>query len=46
MDVAYRASNERTNWTAVDVKPIWDGGGDRIPATQTMKFDHIYVSQK
>jgi hypothetical protein len=45
-DVAYLASNEKTNWTAVDVEPIWGGGGDRLPATQTMKFDHIYVSQK
>jgi hypothetical protein len=46
LDVAYLAANEPSGWTLVDIEPIWGGAGDQLPAPQTMRFDHIYVSRK
>jgi hypothetical protein len=45
-DVAYLASKDTQPWMSIDVEPIWGGGGDRLPAAQNMRFDHIYVSRK
>lgn len=45
-DVAYLGIKDTQPFTLVDIEPIWGGGGDRLPAAQTMRIDHIYVSRK
>jgi uncharacterized protein YjdB len=33
-------------WDVFEFRPIWGGLGDTVPATQTLDWDHVYLSGK
>jgi hypothetical protein len=33
-------------WDRFTVDPVWGGVGATVPATQTLDFDHVYLSGK
>jgi hypothetical protein len=44
--VGYVAARNSPYWQQVSWAPTWGGPQDRVPATQYMYMDHIYVSGK
>ena len=35
-----------TSWDIFELHPVWGGIGDTVPSTQTIDWDHVYVSGK
>lgn len=44
--IQYVGSGRPRTWDVTKIDPTWGGLGGTVPATQTMDFDHVYISGK
>lgn len=44
--ITYVGAGASRTWDVTKIDPTWGGLGGTIPATQTMDFDHVYISGK